>query len=76
MKHNDLFTIEYQLHGEPKSFIIRHAALDNLTAWYWAGCDAGVERIARNEREAAKKLDRAQMERKGIANVKWRLAST
>ena len=76
MKHNDLFTIEYQLHGEPKSFIIRHAALDNLTAWYWAGCDAGVERIARNEREAAKKLDRAQMERKGVANVKWRLAST
>ena len=76
MNSAKLFIIDYTLHGEPKSFIIRHAALDNVTAWYWAGCDAGVERIARNEREAAKKLDRAQMERKGIANVKWRLAST
>lgn len=54
MNSAKLFIIDYTLHGEPKSFIIRHAALDNLTAWYWAGCDAGVERIARNEREAAK----------------------
>ena len=50
MNSAKLFIIDYTLHGEPKSFIIRHAALDNLTAWYWAGCDAGVERIARNER--------------------------
>ena len=29
MKHNDLFTIEYQLHGEPKSFIVRAPRMDN-----------------------------------------------
>jgi len=32
MKHNILFTIEYQLHGEPKSFIVRAPKMDNAEA--------------------------------------------
>ena len=39
MKHNDLFTIEYQLHGEPKSFIVRAPRMDNAEAWHWASWD-------------------------------------
>ena len=76
MNSAKLFVIDYTLHGTPKSFIIRQTSLNDATAWYWAGCDAGVERIARNERDASKKLSRADMEKKGVANVTWRSAST
>lgn len=76
MNSSKLFVIDYTLHGTPKSFIIRQPSLNDATAWYWAGCDAGVERIARNDRDAAKKLSRADMEKKGVTNVTWRSAST
>lgn len=40
--NNDLYIIEYKLHGEPKTFIIRTKIRSNSDAWHWASCDAGV----------------------------------
>ena len=76
MNSAKLSVIDYTLHGTPKSFIIRQTSLNDATAWYWAGCDAGVERIARRDRDAAKKLGLADIEKEGVTNVTWRLAST
>ena len=41
MTNAKLFVIDYTLHGQPKSFIIRLEKLDNAEAWHWASCDAG-----------------------------------
>ena len=47
MNNAKLFVIDYTLHGEAKSFIIRLEKLDAAEAWHWASCDAGVGRIGR-----------------------------
>ena len=69
-----LFVIDYTLHGQPKSFIIRLPRLDTASAWHWAGCDAGLIRIGRTDREPAKLTSPAELEKKAIANVTWRPA--
>lgn len=46
-----LYIIDYILHGEPKSFIIRAEVMNNSEAWHWASCDAGVGRIPKFGRE-------------------------
>ncbi|AVE03898.1 DUF6555 family protein [Pseudomonas palleroniana] len=74
MKHNDLFTIEYQLHGEPKSFIVRAAQMNNAEAWHWASCDAGVAIIPRFGRQALKRVSKPMAEKYGISDVRWSTA--
>lgn len=70
-----LYVIDYHLHGEPKSFIIRAEAMDNAEAWHWASCDAGVGRIGRYGREKVKKISKPLAERYGITEVIWRQSS-
>ncbi|MDN7140129.1 hypothetical protein KC131_05685 [Pseudomonas sp. JQ170] len=72
MNDAKLFVIDYQLHGSPKSFIIRAEKMDNAEAWHWASCDAGVGRIGRYGREQVKKISKPLAERYGITGVTWR----
>ena len=53
MNNAKLFVIDYTLHGEAKSFIIRLEKLDAAEAWHWASCDAGVGRIGHHQRAMA-----------------------
>lgn len=75
MKHNILFTIEYQLHGEPKSFIVRAPKLDNAEAWHWASCDAGVAVIPRFGQHTLKRVSKPMAEKYGITGVRWSAAT-
>lgn len=72
MNNAKLFVIDYSLHGEPKSFIIRLEKLDAAEAWHWASCDARVGRIGRFAREQVKKTSQQQAEKFGITHVQWR----
>ncbi|MEG0861431.1 MAG: DUF6555 family protein [Pseudomonas sp.] len=75
MNNAKLFIIDYLLHGEHKSFIIRAEMMDNAEAWHWASCDAGVGRIGRYGREKVKKVSKPLAERYGISEVRWRQSS-
>ncbi|MBV6290225.1 DUF6555 family protein [Pseudomonas aegrilactucae] len=72
MNSAKLFVIDYELHGERKSFVIRAEVMDNAEAWHWASCDAGVGRIGRYGREKVKKVSKPLAERYGITEVTWR----
>lgn len=69
---NTLFIIEYMLHDVPKSFIIRADTMNNVEAWHWACCDAGIGIIPRSRYEKIKKVSKPQAERFGLENVVWR----
>ena len=69
-----LYVIEYELHSEPRTFIIRLDKMDNGVAWHWASCDAGVGIIPSFSQQNIKRVSRPMAERYGIAKVKWRLA--
>ncbi|MDD1015108.1 DUF6555 family protein [Pseudomonas rubra] len=72
MNNAKLFVIDYHLHGDHKSFIIRAETMDNAEAWHWASCDAGIGRIGRYGREKVKKVSKPLAERYGITDVQWR----
>ena len=72
MSDDNLYIIDYALHGERKSFIIRAPHMDNAEAWHWASCDAGIGRIGRYGREKIKKVSKPLAERYGISEVSWR----
>ncbi|MFF7709694.1 DUF6555 family protein [Pseudomonas sp. NPDC007930] len=74
MISNKLYVIDYRLHGDEKSFIIRADTMNNAEAWHWASCDAGVGRIARFGRERVQKTTRPVAEQYGIEAVAWRPA--
>ncbi|WLG97987.1 hypothetical protein J3P89_11075 [Pseudomonas sp. Z1-14] len=67
-----LYIIDYVLHGEPKSFIIRAEVMNNSEAWHWASCDAGVGRIPKFGREKVKRVSKPMAEKYGITDVRWR----
>jgi hypothetical protein len=67
-----LYIIDYMLHGEPKSFIIRAEVMNNSEAWHWASCDAGVGRIPKFGREKVKRVTKPLAEKYGITEVRWR----
>jgi len=67
-----LYIIDYMLHGEPKSFIIRSEVMNNSEAWHWASCDAGVGRIPKFGREKVKRVSKPMAEKYGITDVHWR----
>ncbi len=69
-----LYVIEYELHGDHRTFIIRLEKMDNATAWHWASCDAGVGIIPRFGQHNIKLVSRPLAERYGISEVRWRLA--
>ncbi len=58
-----LYIIDYMLHGEPKSFIIRAETMNNSEAWHWASCDAGVGRIPKFGREKVKRVSKPLAEK-------------
>ena len=72
MAGQQLYVIEYELHGEFRTFIIRLERMDNAEAWHWASCDAGVGHIPRYGREKVKKVSKPLAERYGITEVTWR----
>lgn len=72
MLNQQLYVIEYQLHGEPRSFIIRVEKMDNAEAWHWAACDAGIGVIPKFGASKLKKVSRPTAERYGISDTKWR----
>lgn len=74
MAGQQLYVIEYELHGAFKTFIIRLDRMDNAQAWHWASCDAGVGIIPRFGQHAIKKVSRPMAERYGLSNVRWRAA--
>ncbi|WP_434625517.1 hypothetical protein J3P84_20415 [Pseudomonas sp. Z1-29] len=73
---NNLFVINYKLHGVPKSFIIRSKAMQNADAWHWASCDAGAAPIPRPGRPPLKMVSKPQAEKYGITDFTWRASST
>ena len=76
MPNSKLYIIDYALHGEHKSFILRADRMDNAEAWHWASCDAGVGRIGRFGRSEVKKTSKPMAEKYGITGVTWRAAET
>jgi len=72
MAAQQLYVIEYELHGEYRTFIIRLERMDNAQAWHWASCDAGVGIIPRFGQHTIKKISRPMAERYGLTNVRWR----
>lgn len=74
MVGQQLYVIEYELHGEPRTFIIRLEKMDNGVAWHCASCDAGVGIIPRFSQQNIKLVSRPMAERYGVAKVRWRLA--
>ncbi|ALE88876.1 DUF6555 family protein [Pseudomonas versuta] len=71
MKTNELFTISYQLYGERKSFILRAPRMDNVEAWHWASCDAGVAVIPKFAQQKVKRVSKPMAEKYGITDVRW-----
>jgi hypothetical protein len=76
MPSPQLYIIDYLLHGEPRSFIIRLEKIDNAEAWHWASCDAGIGIIPKFGREKIRKVSRPMAERYGITAVSWRLSGS
>ncbi|MBH3446089.1 hypothetical protein I5L59_21140 [Pseudomonas moraviensis] len=76
MKPADLYVIDYQLHGEPKSFVIRTKLMNNAEAWQWASCDAGLAPIPKPGRPPLKRFSKPMAERFGVTDVKWRASVT
>ncbi|QXH45832.1 hypothetical protein KSS93_23655 [Pseudomonas xanthosomatis] len=74
MNGPQLYVIEYELHGDFRTFIIRLERMDNAEAWHWASCDAGIGIIPRFGQHKIKKVSKPQAERYGLGNVKWRIA--
>ncbi|KAF2394229.1 MULTISPECIES: DUF6555 family protein [Pseudomonas] len=72
----DLYIIEYQLHGQTKSFIIRAQSMTNAQAWHWASCDAGIAPIPKPGRPPLKVVSKPQAEKYGLTEVKWRESAT
>lgn len=72
MSRTDIFTIEYLLHGQPRSFVIRAKNMSNPDAWHWASCDAGIAPIPKPGKPPLKAISKPQAERFGITEVKWR----
>ena len=70
--NTDLYIIEYKLHGEAKSFIIRTKIRSNADAWHWASCDAGVAPIPKPGRPPLKVVSKPQAEKYGLSEVRWR----
>lgn len=71
-----LYIIDYRLHDQTRSFIIRLEKMDNAEAWHWASCDAGIGIIPKFGREKIRKVSRPMAERYGITDVQWRLSGT
>ena len=42
-----IYTIHYQLHGKPKSFVVRAEVMNNAEAWHWAAVDADIAHVSR-----------------------------
>ena len=70
--NTDLYIIEYKLHGEAKSFIIRTKIRSNADARHWASCDAGVVPIPKPGRPPLKVVTKPQAEKYGLSDVRWR----
>lgn len=74
--NSGLYTIDYVLHGEFRSFFIRADKMGSVEAWHWASCDAGFGHIPRNSRDQTRKTSKPMAERFGITDVKWRSADS
>lgn len=75
MIQTDIFVIEYKLHGEQKSFIIRAKEMRNLDAWQWVSYDAGLAPIPNLGRPPLKVVSKPHAERLGVTELKWREAA-
>ena len=71
-----IFTIEYLLHGEPKTFVIRTKDMSTVDAWHWASCDVGIAPIPKPGRLPLKKFSKPMAERYGITDVRWRASAS
>lgn len=72
MSRSDIFVIEYKLHGEPRSFIIRANAMSNVEAWHWANCDVGVVPIPKSGKPPFKRFSKSLAVKFEITAVLWR----
>ncbi|MFJ7797159.1 DUF6555 family protein [Pseudomonas sp. NPDC096950] len=72
MSQTDIFVIDYKLHGQSKSFVIRTRTMRGSDAWHWASCDAGLVPIPKPGKPPLKVISRPQAERFGVTEVKWR----
>ena len=72
MTQSDMYVIDYQLHGEPKSFVIRAKLMNHAEAWQWASCDAGLAPLPKPGRASLKRFSKPMAERFGVTNVQWR----
>lgn len=71
-----LYNIEYKLHGEPRSFIIRAKSMRNADAWHWASCDAGIATIPKPGKPPLKPVSKPQAEKYGVTDVRWKESAT
>lgn len=66
------YYVEYLLHGESRTFVIRTSTMNNAEAWQWASCDAGLVPIPKPGRPPLKRFSKPMAERFGLTDVKWR----
>lgn len=76
MNRTDIFVIDYKLHGESKSFIIRAKTMRNADAWQWASCDAGLAPIPKPGRPPLRVFSKPLAEKYGVTEVRWRESAT
>jgi hypothetical protein len=76
MTQADFYVIDYQLHGEPKRFTIRATLMNNVEAWQWASCDAGLVPIPKPGRPPLKRFSKPMAERFGVTDVRWRASAS
>ncbi|KPY02095.1 hypothetical protein ALO61_102721 [Pseudomonas savastanoi pv. nerii] len=74
--NSGLYTIDYVLHGEARSFVIRADKMGNAEAWHWASCDAGFGHIPRSNRDQTRRTSKPRAEQFGITDVRWRSADS
>lgn len=72
MARTDIFIIDYKLHDQPKSFILRARVMGDVQAWHLASRDAGIAPIPKPGRPPLKVISKPQAEKYGITEVTWR----
>lgn len=74
MNRTELYVIEYQLQGQPKSFLIRAPRMGNTEAWHWACGDAGLTPIPEPGKAPLRMFSKPTAQKYGVTEVQWREA--
>lgn len=57
----ELYIVDYKLHGQSKTFIIRLPRMNNAEAWQWPSCDAGLVPVPKLGRAPLKRFSKPRL---------------